>query len=119
MSFLEALSSNSNLIIFSLIILAYGIYKWYLGYAIVPMKGDYNTKKKRVGKTVPPYPNGWYIACKGNLVPKNGTRAIDIAGQNIVVARDKDGKAHALYAYCTHMGAHLGVGGQVVSGGCL
>jgi hypothetical protein len=28
------------------------------------MKGDYNTKLKNIGKTLPPFPNGWYIACK-------------------------------------------------------
>ena len=75
------------------------------------MKGDYNTKKKNIGKTVPPYPNGWYIACKSKEVPKEGTKAIDIAGQNIVFARNKEGSVHALHAYCTHMGAHLGIGG--------
>jgi cholesterol 7-dehydrogenase len=83
------------------------------------MKGNYDIKRKKIGKVVPPYPNGWFIACKSDKLPLNASRAVDINGQNIVIARDKDGTAHALEAYCAHMGAHLGVGGQVVNGGCL
>ena len=83
------------------------------------MKGNYDTKKRNIGKTLPPYPNGWYIACKSKELPKETTKAIDIAGQNIVLVRDKEGKVNALHAYCAHMGAHLGVGGEVVNGNCV
>lgn len=37
----------------------------------------------------------------------------------MVVFRAKDGKAHALHAYCAHMGAHLGMGGKVVNNQCI
>ena len=119
MNILDYLSDYSNLIFGAILVLLYAVYKYHLGYAIVPMKGVYDPKKKRIGKHVPPFPNGWYIACKSNKLPQNGTRAIDINGQNIVIARDKSGKTHALEAYCAHMGANLGIGGQVVNGGCL
>ena len=42
-----------------------------------------------------------------------------MAGQNIVLTRNSKGKVDALYAYCLHMGAHLGVGGTVVNESCL
>ena len=37
----------------------------------------------------------------------------------MVLFRGKDGVAYALEAYCLHMGAHLGVGGQVVDEKCI
>lgn len=33
------------------------------------MKGDYQTKGKHIGKTLPPFPNGWYIVCKSSDLP--------------------------------------------------
>ena len=80
MNLLDYLSEYSNVILWATFVLAYAFYKYHLGYAIVPMKGDYDHRKKRIGKAVPPYPNGWYIACKGSHLPKTGTRAIDIGG---------------------------------------
>lgn len=40
------------------------------------------------------------------------------AGLNLAVFRDERGVAHALDAYCPHMGANLGAGGRV-KGNCL
>ena len=40
------------------------------------------------------------------------------AGLNLAVFRDEHGVAHALDAYCPHMGANLGAGGRV-KGNCL
>nr|DAB41907.1 TPA_exp: ArzE - Rieske protein [Fischerella sp. PCC 9339] len=34
-------------------------------------------------------------------------------GKDLVLFRTEDGKAHVLDAYCPHLGAHLGYGGQV------
>lgn len=44
---------------------------------------------------------------------------MDIAGQNLVVYRGEDGIVYALDAYCLHMGANLGVGGEVVNNNCI
>jgi hypothetical protein len=72
-------------------LVVYAVYKWAIGYAVVYMKGDYNTKKKNIGKTIPTFANGWYIACRSHELPKNGTRAIDMAGHNLVLARNQQG----------------------------
>jgi cholesterol 7-desaturase len=101
------------------LIVVYGFYKWAIGYAVIYMKGDYDVKKKRLGKTLPPFPNGWYVACKSKELSKGATKAVDIAGQNLVLMRDEQGKASALHAYCAHMGANLAVGGKVVNGNCV
>lgn len=37
----------------------------------------------------------------------------------MVLFRAKDGKPHALHAYCAHMGANLGMGGKVVNNQCI
>ena len=116
---LETLEANYRLTLTILVVLAYAVYKWYMHYIIIYMKGDYDIGRKHIGKTVPNYPNGWYIACRSKQLTKGVTKAIDIAGQNIVIARDDKGEAHALYAYCAHMGAHLGVGGEVINGNCV
>ena len=42
-----------------------------------------------------------------------------MAGQNMVVYRGKDNVVYALEAYCLHMGANLGVGGEVVNQSCV
>lgn len=42
-----------------------------------------------------------------------------MAGHNIVVFRNSEGKVYALYGYCAHMGANLGVGGKVVNDSCV
>lgn len=33
--------------------------------------------------------------------------------------RSMKGDVHALYAYCAHLGANLGVGGKVVNNDCV
>ena len=99
--------------------LLYLTYYLQFGYFNCPMKGFYDTTKKNLGKTLPYYPNGWYIICKSKDLPPNTTKNIDISGQNIVVFRSGKGDVYALHAYCAHMGANLGVGGQVVNETCV
>ena len=83
------------------------------------IKPRYDQKKKKIGKPLPPYPNGWYVAVHSRDLKVGESKAVDIAGENIAVFRAKDGKAHALHAYCAHMGVHLGVGGKVVNNQCI
>lgn len=45
-------------------LLLYTLYLYYFKYHEVIMQGDYDTKLKNIGRTIPPYPNGWYIVCK-------------------------------------------------------
>lgn len=65
-----------------------------------------------------PFPNGWYVVeisqklQKGKLVHKK------FMGQDIVVYRTETGEACVIDAYCPHMGAHFGFGGEV-KGDCI
>jgi cholesterol 7-dehydrogenase len=79
------------------------------------MKGDYETSKKNIGKVLPPYPNGWYIICKGKDLKNGQSREVKLSGRNIVLFRSTKGIAYALHAYCAHMGANLAIGGQVIN----
>jgi hypothetical protein len=48
----------------STILITYLIYFKNFAYYKVEMKGQYDIKKKNIGNPLPPYPNGWYVACK-------------------------------------------------------
>ncbi len=61
-----------------------------------------------------PIPNGWFaLAWSRDLVPGDVKR-VRAFGQELVVFRTRSGKAHALDAYCAHLGAHLAEGGRVM-----
>lgn len=94
--------------------IAYGVYLYFFKYHAVIMAGDYDTKLKNIGKTIPPFPNGWYIVCKSREIAPGTSRAIDQSGHNVTVFRNKAGKLFALHSYCAHLGANIGIGGKVV-----
>jgi cholesterol 7-dehydrogenase len=83
------------------------------------IKCKYNTKKKNIGRPPPPFPNGWYNICFSHELPVKNVKSADIAGQNIVLYRGEDNLPYALDAYCLHMGAHMGEGGQVINKNCI
>lgn len=74
----------------------------------------------------PSYPRGWFaLALSHELAGRPSEAAAEGAvtvltrkafGRDIVLFRGADGTAHALDAYCPHLGAHLGKGGCVVDG---
>ena len=118
-SIIAALTQEPRLLLLPLALIVYAVYYSIMSYYTVRMEGDYDTKKKNLGKSLPPYPNGWYIACKSKELLANETKSIEMAGQNIVVFRSPKGEVYGLHAYCSHMGANLGVGGQVVNESCI
>lgn len=63
-SIIATFTEEPRLLLLTLSLIAYAIYYSTMNYFTVKMEGDYNTKKKNLGKSLPPYPNGWYIACK-------------------------------------------------------
>jgi cholesterol 7-desaturase len=115
----QYLPNYPTLLLIAAITVLYLIYYLLMRYCTVKMEGNYDRSKKNIGKTLPPYPNGWYIACKSKELKTNETKSIEIAGHNIVLFRNPEGKIFALYAYCSHMGANLGIGGQVVNESCI
>lgn len=116
---LEALYSNQYLIIFSSMAVLYAVYYSIFRYFIVRMRGNYDISKKNLGRSLPPYPNGWYIACKSKELLPGKTKQVDISGHNITLFRSPKGDVYALHSYCSHMGANLGIGGQVVNETCI
>jgi hypothetical protein len=40
----------------------------------------YDQKKKKMGKPLPPYPNGWYVAVHSRDLKAGESKAVDIAG---------------------------------------
>lgn len=100
-------------------ILSYAIYYWRFRSPHFLIKSTNEIKKKNIGRPPPPYANGWYNISDAASLKPGHVRNVDIAGQNMVVYRGKDGVVYALEAYCLHMGAHLGVGGEVVNETCI
>jgi len=60
-----------------------------------------------------PFPNGWYAFGTSDELAPGRLLARKFMGQEIVVFRTESGKAHAVHAYCPHLGAHFGYGGSV------
>lgn len=60
----QYLPNYPTLLLIAAITVLYLIYYLLMRYSTVKMEGNYDRSKKNIGKTLPPYPNGWYIACK-------------------------------------------------------
>jgi phenylpropionate dioxygenase-like ring-hydroxylating dioxygenase large terminal subunit len=60
------------------------------------MAGHYDKKKKNLGKSLPYFPNGWYIACKAKDLAPGEVKAIDIAGVNVTIFRNPNGTVYGL-----------------------
>ena len=65
-----------SLVAICIAILLYIVYHILMRYCTVKMEGSYDRSKKNIGKTLPPYPNGWYIACKSKELKVNETKSI-------------------------------------------
>ncbi|MBL4704231.1 MAG: Rieske (2Fe-2S) protein [Flavobacteriales bacterium] len=63
---------------------------------------------------LPPFPNGWYVIERSELLPAGKLITKRFAGQDVIVFRTESGKACVMDAYCPHMGAHFGHGGCIV-----
>ena len=70
-------------------------------------------RRKRIGEIPPPYPNGWFALLRSRELKRGASTSVNALGQNFAIFRDNSGEAHILDAYCSHLGANLGVGGMV------
>ncbi len=69
-----------------------------------------------MGERIPlPMPFGWFCVSESEALARGEVRAVHYAGRELVLFRGEDGEAHVFDAYCPHLGAHLGRGGQVVA----
>eukprot|EP00439_Symbiodinium_sp_Y106_P086270 s218_g32.t1 len=62
----------------------------------------------------PGFPNTWHAVCNAADVANGQVKSISALGTELVAFRGADGKVAVLDAFCPHMGAHLGSGGQVI-----
>jgi phenylpropionate dioxygenase-like ring-hydroxylating dioxygenase large terminal subunit len=60
-----------------------------------------------------PYPSGWYVLLKSDELSKRQIITKRFAGSDVVAFRTESGIACVVNAYCPHMGAHFGHGGNV------
>jgi Rieske 2Fe-2S family protein len=61
----------------------------------------------------------WICACREDVLAEPGARlAIELAGESILLTRDREGKLHGFYNVCRHRGAQLcKTGGQAGTSG--
>lgn len=59
-------------------------------------------------------PTGWFQVAWAAEVPNGQIVRRHYLGQELVVFRTQSGKINVFDAYCEHLGAHLGYGGEVV-----
>lgn len=59
------------------------------------------------------FPVGWFSVCLSSELPPRGVLARSVQGREVVAFRTATGVARVLDAHCPHLGAHLGVGGEV------
>ena len=76
---------------------------------------------RKAGVSLPcPYPDSWYVVALSAELPAGTVQSVTVCGRNLVVwrpASSAGAKPVVMSAYCTHMGAHLGLGGGRVIGG--
>lgn len=61
-----------------------------------------------------PYPRGWYVIEQSHLLSSGSVKSLHFFGQELVLYRTEEGQACLVGAFCPHLGAHLGKGGQVI-----
>jgi nitrite reductase/ring-hydroxylating ferredoxin subunit len=65
-----------------------------------------------------PVPNGWFIVAESSSLEAGEVRALYYFGRDLVLYRTEQGDARVMDAHCTHLGAHIAVGGRV-EGECI
>uniref|UniRef100_T1J9H4 cholesterol 7-desaturase n=1 Tax=Strigamia maritima TaxID=126957 RepID=T1J9H4_STRMM len=78
----------------------------------------YSRKLQSVGTVPPVFPNGWYCILESRELLPGDVKTVAYVGETFVVFRSQEGEVYVLDAYCTHLGANLGVGGTL-KGSCI
>ncbi|CAG9336309.1 unnamed protein product [Blepharisma stoltei] len=104
---------STNYIIITIAIILYALYVRKYRHYVFEQSRPFTKGRRSIGKTLPPYPNGWFCVARSSEIKKGEAKHIDYNGQNIAVFRGTDGVVYAIDAYCAHMGANLAEGGKV------
>ncbi|XP_072015574.1 cholesterol 7-desaturase nvd-like [Amphiura filiformis] len=76
-------------------------------------------KRRRAGDVPPVYPNGWFSVLRSWELKQGEVKYVSALGQELAIFRGTiDNKPFIVDAYCPHLGANIGVGGQV-KGDCI
>ncbi len=59
------------------------------------------------------FPNGWFQVAYSEELAVGAVLPLQYFGQDLALFRTAKGEAKVLEAYCSHLGAHLGYGGEV------
>lgn len=77
-------------------------------------------QRKITRKLPPPFPNGWYVIAESKEIKSGDVKSVDCLGENFVVFRSTTTEeVFVLDAFCTHLGANLGIGGRIVNNNCI
>jgi phenylpropionate dioxygenase-like ring-hydroxylating dioxygenase large terminal subunit len=60
-----------------------------------------------------PLPYGWFAVCYSDELNAGDVKPLRYFAKDLVVFRGESGAVHVLDAFCPHLGAHLGHGGEV------
>jgi len=63
---------------------------------------------------LPPFPRGWFAVASSDTLTPGEVRPVRYFGEELVLFRTQSGEARLFDAYCPHLGAHLGHGGEVL-----
>ncbi|HEY4929653.1 MAG TPA: Rieske 2Fe-2S domain-containing protein [Acidimicrobiales bacterium] len=66
---------------------------------------------------LPASPNGWFCIGASHALGVGDVASLHYLGRDLVLFRGDEGSARVFDAHCPHLGAHLGVGGQVCGDG--
>ncbi|CAD8207621.1 unnamed protein product [Paramecium pentaurelia] len=104
-----------------ILIFIYWLYYRKFRFYLIAEKAQPNVLRHKLARGTPPpsYPNGWYRLCRSTELKIGQVEEIKFAGRHIAYYRGTDKVVYAVAAYCPHMGANLGIGGQVKFKSCI
>lgn len=121
--FLVSSSSFSSLLapylygirLFALCLFLFSLYRisYQKGIIIIrapPPTYPYTPPANSTFRPLPYYGHGWYRVCCSNELPAGAVKTLHMIGRDIVFFRSPSGSVHGLDAFCSHQGAHLGMG---------
>lgn len=115
----QRLTDDKRILFTVILFIAYFLYlRKYKNYIYIQKK-SFTKGKHPIGKTIPNYPNGWFRILASQDLKDKEVKYINAHGESLAVFRGEDKIVYALDAYCPHLGANLGVEGQVINSRCI
>jgi cholesterol 7-dehydrogenase len=116
---LQFLQSDYRILLTLFIFTVYIVYYRKCRIYLFEQQKQFTKGKHHIGKTLPSYPNGWFVVCTSDEIKTGETKYVDLHGEHMAVFRGTNNKVYVLDAYCAHMGANLGINGVVTNESCV